>query len=205
MAAVKRSGPKSRYTDFVQRRRDELCMAFWLAGLAVAWAVKAPAVDLALIAPVSSAAWILALAGIGMRIWAASNLEKNRFTSPTGPYLLMRHPLYAGTITVSLGFFMSLGIPATGIMLWAGMIGAVFLPVIRKEERELAGWFPRNYPAYARRVPRLLPDPRTLPEAVLTSRSSLARAKRNFGLRALWLVPAVLGLNQLLVWLLRSG
>jgi protein-S-isoprenylcysteine O-methyltransferase Ste14 len=179
-------------------------MVFWLAGLAVAWAVKAPAVDLARPSLASSSSWILALAGVGMRIWAAANLEKNRFASPSGPYLLMRHPLYAGTITVSLGFFISLGIPATGILLWAGMIGAVFLPVIRKEERELSGWFPRDYPAYARRVPRLLPDPRTLPAAVRTSRSSLVRARRNFGLRALWLVPAVLGLNQLLEWLLRS-
>jgi len=201
MTARKMPRSASRYTDFVQRRRDELCSVFWLAGFAVSLAVGSQAIDLARTGWSPGGIWILVLAGVGLRVWAASNLDKNRFARPSGPYLLMRHPLYAGTLTVSLGFLLSLGIPATGLLLWAAMAGAVFLPVIRKEERELAGWFPVDYPAYARRVPRILPDPKNLAAAMKTSRSSLARSRRNFGLRALWLIPVVLGLNQLLGWL----
>jgi len=201
--ARRRAVPSTRYTDFVQRRRDELCFLAWGAGFVLAWRLGSGGVNLVALDPPSLAlpAWVLLVAGVGLRVWAAASLEKNFFTRPHGPYLLVRHPLYLGTMLISLSFFVTTGLVVGGSVLWAGLVAAVFLPVVRKEERELSAWFPGTYPAYVRRVPRLLPDPRALPRA-LTSRGSSARlVARNFGLRALWFIPVVPALGLLLGYL----
>lgn len=197
------AGLTARYTDAVQRHRDEWCGVVWLAGLWLAHLRRSDGVPLLPpdVAWAGAAVWTLVLAGMGLRIWAAANLEKNRFTRPAGPYRLMRHPLYAGTILISLGYFLSLGIPATGLVLWAGLIAGIFLPVLRKEERELAAKFKRDYGRYLATVPALVPDLAALPAALRTSAATFARAGRNFGLRALWFPVLVPALGWLLRWL----
>lgn len=213
-ARVVRSRPLAdRYVDAVQRRRDEVCFAVWLAGFALAWArhrttqaggsrSDVPVMALFTVmtgspAPVW-AGWALLLAGVGLRFWAAGNLEKNRFTRPTGPYVLMRHPLYTGTLSISLAFFATLGTPVVGTLLWAVLVGAVFLPVARKEERELAARFRAAYGGYAARVPRFLPDLPAIGRAFRSDRFTTARAWKNYGFRALWFLPLVPALNYLL-------
>lgn len=145
--------------------------------------------------------WGLLLAGSGLRLWAAGNLNKNSFTRPSGPYALVRHPLYLGTILVSLSFFLALGMPVTGLVLWAGLVAGVFIPVLAKEERELRSWFPKPYGKYVRAVPRLLPDPRALASAVRSSRFRFDRARRNYGLRALSFLVVVPLLVSVLRWI----
>jgi len=201
--ARRRAVPSTRYTDFVQRRRDELCFLAWGAGFVLAWRLGSRGVNLVLLDPPSLAigAWFLLVAGVGLRLWAAASLEKNSFTRPRGPYILVRHPLYLGTILISLSFFLTTGLVVGGAVLWAGLVAAVFLPVVRKEERELSAWFPGSYPAYLRRVPRLLPALGALPRAVMASGSSARLVARNFGLRALWLLPLVPALGLLLGFL----
>jgi protein-S-isoprenylcysteine O-methyltransferase Ste14 len=191
-----------RYTDFVQRRRDELCFGAWAAGWLLAAALRAEAP--ALLPPAAgwpaAGLWLLLAAGVGLRVWAASVLVKNVFTAPRGPYALLRHPLYAGTLLVSLAFFLSLGIPVAGILLWGALVGGVFLPVIRKEERGLAVRFPA-YRAYLETVPRFLPAPGGLGRALATSRADAAAVRRNYGLRALWFLILVPALNAALRWI----
>ena len=184
-------------------------MALWAVGLGLA-IVKARAVAAAGVAPalpnllslppsaVAAAAWLLTLAGVGLRVWAAGNLEKNRFTRPTGPYRLVRHPLYLGTLLISLGFFASLGAPVAGGLLWLALLGGVFLPVLRKEERELDARFPR-YAAYLRGVPALLPGAASVGAALASDRFTWDRARRNYGLRALLFLALVPVLNAILV------
>lgn len=149
--------------------------------------------------------WALLLAGVGLRIWAAANLDKNKFGKPAGPYAVVRHPLYLGTLLISLGFFLSLDMPATGLLLWLGLLGGVFYPVLNKEERELKVWYPQPYGRYVRQVPRLLPNPLALGQAVRTSEFSIKRVRRNFGWRALWFLALVPALNGLLWRLHTSG
>ncbi len=193
----------SRYTDFVQRRRDEACFAVWGMGFLVAWVRGAEGFDLIRLEPTFGAllAWTFVVAGVGLRVWAAGNMEKNRFTRPVGPYLLVRHPLYLGTLLISLGFFCSLGMPFSGFIFWLGLFGGVFYPVLRKEERELGEWFPGPYGKYMRTVPGLLPNPMSLGRVIGTSRFSFKLAGRNFGWRALAFVPLVPALSELLRWI----
>ncbi len=193
-----------RLVDAIQRHRDEYCLAIWAAGFGIALWREAPAANLARLDPMGPAlgAWALVLAGVLLRIWAAANLEKNRFTRPVGPYLLMRHPLYAGTLLISLGWFLSLGMPLTGLALWLAMLGGIFLPVLRKEERELAARFPAAYGKFLREVPALRPRLGSLGAALRSSAFTAERAGRNFGLRALWFLLIVPVLSEALAWAL---
>src|SRR5215210_7171832 len=45
----------------------------------------------------------IAMLGEAMRIWAAGHLEKGREVTVSGPYRLMRHPLYLGSTVIGLG------------------------------------------------------------------------------------------------------
>ncbi len=204
--------PVRGYVDSVQRRRDELCFLVW----GIAWAValvragrEAGYADRVVhllgwepLGP-SAACAALVLLGVGFRVWAAGNLEKNRFTRPIGPYRMVRHPLYAGTLLISLGFLLSLGQPVTGLLAWIVLLFGIFLPVLRKEERELAGKFPGAYKPYLNAVPALLPRWRSLPAAVGSSRFRLSRSSVNYGTRALWFLALVPLLNLAVV--MRSG
>ena len=205
-----RRGLADRYTDAVQRHRDEYSILTWLVGfVATVMESRAAAAHGAALgvpdllgwplAPLAAAAWLLVLAGVGMRVWAAGNLDKNLFSRPAGPYRLVRHPLYLGTLLISLGFFLSLGAPVTGGLLWLVLMCGIFLPVFRKEERELAARFPA-YRRYLAQVPALVPSPASAGAAVTSNRFSWVRSRRNFGLRALWFLPMVPALNWALRW-----
>ncbi len=72
----------------------------------------------------------------------------------SGPYALVRHPMYSGGLAASLG----IALAVTG---WLTFVYAAALFVLadvksRKEERWLVEKFP-EYPAYQRRVRRLIP------------------------------------------------
>jgi protein-S-isoprenylcysteine O-methyltransferase Ste14 len=72
----------------------------------------------------------------------------------TGPYRLVRHPIYAGGIVLSYGwaFFVHSWFTiayATGLLIFADIKSA-------REERWLVEKFP-DYPAYQRRVRKLIP------------------------------------------------
>ncbi len=179
--------------DLVQARRDEACFAFWIiaVGVVLVYPERREA-DMLRLVPLwrSLAAWAFLLLGVGMRVWAAGNLKKNEFAHPAGPYVLVRHPLYAGTLSISLAVFVALGTWA-GIALWFIQLYFIFIPVLRKEERELLEWFPEAYGRYLKLVPALLPNPAGLGKAWHTSRFSLSRSNRNYGLRALVFVPLV--------------
>ena len=199
-----RRTPGDRYTNLVQRRRDELCFGVWALGMAVAWVRGAEIADLARLSPAAPAVlvWVLVLAGVGFRLWAAGNMRKNSFTRPAGPYVLVRHPLYLGTLLISLGFFLALGMPVAGLVLWGGLLAAVFYPVLRKEERELKTWFPRPYGRYVATVPALVPNPAALGRAISSSRFSFELARVNYGWRALVFLVLVPGLTGILRWLI---
>jgi protein-S-isoprenylcysteine O-methyltransferase Ste14 len=72
-----------------------------------------------------------------------------------GPYRLVRHPVYLGEVIASLGSLIAKPHP----LIVATLIVFVLLQYWRTvyEERALAAAFPSDYPAYRRRVPRLVP------------------------------------------------
>jgi protein-S-isoprenylcysteine O-methyltransferase Ste14 len=72
----------------------------------------------------------------------------------TGPYALVRHPVYAGGLVLALGW-------ALGVRSWLtlGYVAVLFVFLdlkSRREEAWLAQKFPA-YPAYQRRVRKLIP------------------------------------------------
>ena len=73
-----------------------------------------------------------------------------------GPYRLLRHPSYTGSIATFYGFALALG-SVWSLALIAVVVTAAFLWRIRVEERALTSAFPQDYPAYARATRRLVP------------------------------------------------
>jgi protein-S-isoprenylcysteine O-methyltransferase Ste14 len=94
--------------------------------------------------------------GLLIRTWAAGTLVKKKRLISDGPYALVRHPLYLGSILLMLGFTLLTG------MWWnvvaAGVIAIVsFGGAIRREERFLADKFGEEWAVFAAARGRLVP------------------------------------------------
>lgn len=113
------------------------------------------------LAGIGLALWV---AGLGLAVWARLYIGRNwgmpmtRREEPelvtSGPYRLIRHPIYTGIITALAG-------TALAISLWGLIVVAVFAGFFvfsaAREERFLAGEFPGAYPAYQARTKMLFP------------------------------------------------
>ena len=107
---------------------------------------------------------ILATAGLAYSVWGLAYLRRSFSIIPEarrlvtgGPYSLSRHPVYLGEVATALG----VNLATAG---WLSALAIAYFVVcellrIRWEERILAQAFPAEYPEYARRVPRYLPNP----------------------------------------------
>ena len=111
---------------------------------------------------------LLYFPGMLILLWARLTLGKNYFVSTgfgaqlfkghqlitSGPYAIVRHPMYAGLILAALG---SLLIYAT----WTTVYFALFAPMTmvraRREEQALSAEFGEQWQEYCRRVPMLIP------------------------------------------------
>lgn len=116
--------------------------------------------------PPRPAAWLvwlglaLALAGAAFAGWAFATLGRSLTPFPeprgdaklveTGPFALVRHPVYGGGFVFFAGLSIALG-PAG--LLPTAALGVVWLLKSREEERRLVARFP-GYEAYLRRVRR---------------------------------------------------
>jgi protein-S-isoprenylcysteine O-methyltransferase Ste14 len=118
-----------------------------------------------------SAAWIiwsgaaLTAAGLLFTVWARVHIGTNWSGTvtikqdhelvTTGPYALVRHPIYTGLLLAFIGSAMARGE-------WRGVLAVLiaFVALWRKlrfEEEWMRGQFGDAYDAYAKRVPALLP------------------------------------------------
>ena len=115
---------------------------------------------------------IVGAVGEAVRIWAAGHLEKGREVTNTGPYAITRHPLYAGSSIMGVGFAIAAhsAIVAALVVLY---LGVTILAAVRSEEAHLTEKFGESYPAY--RAGRAEPGAR---------RFSFSRAWRNREYRA---------------------
>lgn len=120
--------------------------------------------------PVNTDLWsealgiVLFVLGLGFAIWARVQIGRNWGTPMTqkdepelvtsGPYRLVRHPIYSGILVAGLGT----AIAMSWVWLIAvGLAGIYFLYSATVEERYLTEQFPDSYPAYKRCTKRLLP------------------------------------------------
>ena len=107
---------------------------------------------------------LLATLGLAYSVWGLAYLRRSFSIIPEarrlvtgGPYSLSRHPVYLGEIVAAIG----INLATAG---WPGALAVVYfisceLLRIRWEEGVLARAFPNDYPAYASRVARYLPNP----------------------------------------------
>lgn len=110
------------------------------------------------------AAALFAVAGVGFAVWARFHLGRNWSPRPaakerhklvtSGPYALVRHPIYTGMLFAAFGTALT----GTIFRIFALAVAAlVFLSRIGKEERIMLELFPNVYPAYQARTKRLIP------------------------------------------------
>ncbi len=154
----------ARAKQSVGRRRTRIC------GLTVAVPIF---VILRLLGGGSLAvhSWVLAgvgaalvAAGLGLAVWARIHLGRNWGMPMTqraepelvtsGPYRLVRHPIYSGLLLAILGTTLVRNLFGLLFVLAAG---AFFVYSARVEERNLAATFPSTYPAYKSRTKMLIP------------------------------------------------
>ena len=98
---------------------------------------------------------VLILPGLLTRALASGHVRKNEALATSGPYAYTRNPLYLGSLLIGIGFALASRSWWVGVVLVA-MFFAIYVPVIRDEEKFLRQRFP-EFEEYARRVPRMLP------------------------------------------------
>lgn len=101
----------------------------------------------------------LILAGAALRIWAAGTIKKQETLARTGPYGLMRHPLYFGTFLGGLGLVTAADSRNLLLLyvLFLLLFALFYFPTMRVEEAELKASFGAEAEAYFREVPFFFP------------------------------------------------
>jgi protein-S-isoprenylcysteine O-methyltransferase Ste14 len=108
---------------------------------------------------------LMVIAGLAFAIWARVHLGRNWSGTVTvkenhelirsGPYAIVRHPIYTGLLLAILGTAIVVGE-------WRGLLAFCFLTIalvlkLRREERFMEESFPDTYPSYCAQVPALIP------------------------------------------------
>lgn len=97
-----------------------------------------------------------AMLGTVVRFYASGYIMKNRELAQSGPYALVRHPLYTGNILLVMGFSVA------NVSLWAIPLALAFFwfyypTAIEYEDRKLHGIFGQAWRDWADRTPALIP------------------------------------------------
>jgi protein-S-isoprenylcysteine O-methyltransferase Ste14 len=120
--------------------------------------------------PVNTDLWLAGLGlflfalGLGFAIWARLRLGRNWGTPMTqkiepvlvtsGPYRLVRHPIYSGILVAGIGTVVALSWVWLSVVALAGIY---FVYSASVEERFLVNEFPDDYPPYKRSTKMLIP------------------------------------------------
>ncbi len=114
-------------------------------------------------AAVDMLGFILALVGVTIRIisreWKPVHKPKGLVTS--GPYSVVRNPMYIGSFLIGLGFCVIIGnLPFLAFYTVSYIV--IHALVVKQEERYLAEQFPEEYAEYRATVHAWIPSPRAL-------------------------------------------
>jgi len=111
------------------------------------------------------AGFLLELLGLALALWArcclgsfwssAAVMREGHRVVDTGPYRLVRHPIYSGILLASLGTFLIAGSTLSLAILAATAV--IFGWKIQAEERLLTTELGEDYVNYRRRTRRLIP------------------------------------------------
>jgi protein-S-isoprenylcysteine O-methyltransferase Ste14 len=142
---------------------------FFVAGLLVAWWLDSRLTFEIARSGAGAAQITLGVAavvvGVGVAAWgvvtyvrartAIVPIRPARQLVVTGPYRLTRNPMYVGFTSVYVGVALWLN-AAWPLVLLPGVLGSLYVLVIRREEQYLSIEFGDAYEAYCRRVRRFV-------------------------------------------------
>ncbi len=107
---------------------------------------------------------VLFALGLGFAIWARLHIGRNWGTPmsqkddpelvTSGPYHLVRHPIYSGMLIASVGTAVAL---SWFWLIAVALAGVYFVHSATVEERYMTKQFPETYPEYRRSTKRLVP------------------------------------------------
>jgi len=107
---------------------------------------------------------ILFATGLGLAIWARVHIGRNWGTPmsqkddpelvTSGPYQLVRHPIYSGILVAGIGTALAL---SWSWLIAVALAGIYFVYSAATEERNLTEQFPDAYPVYKRSTKMLVP------------------------------------------------
>jgi len=151
-------GPIARIGGWLFRRRTALPLPLVVAILATP-STQTRAVTATILSGIA-----LTLAGELVRLWGVRHIgvisrTRSDRLGPlvdTGPFALVRNPLYLGNIALWAGFALTAGLPWIAPIIVI-MLGAVYHAIVRWEETLLEERLGAAYRDYAARVPRWLP------------------------------------------------
>ncbi len=102
--------------------------------------------------------------GLAFAVWARVNIGRNWGMPMTvkqepelvtsGPYRLVRHPIYTGILTAVVGTALAVNFLALAV---AAVMAVFFVYSATVEEKNLAAIFPEAYPPYRARTKMLIP------------------------------------------------
>jgi protein-S-isoprenylcysteine O-methyltransferase Ste14 len=107
---------------------------------------------------------VLFVSGLAFAVWARLHIGRNWGTPMTrkdepelvtsGPYHLVRHPIYSGILLAGVGTAIAL---SWTWLVVVGLAGVYFIYSATVEERYLTEQFPEAYPRYKRSIKMLVP------------------------------------------------
>ena len=99
---------------------------------------------------------VLAVVGQVFRIYAAGFIHKNKQLASTGPYALVRHPLYTGNVLILIGFALA----ANNLYVWIAVIVffLIWYPAaIAYEDSKLERIFGDEWRSWSRNIRAIVP------------------------------------------------
>jgi protein-S-isoprenylcysteine O-methyltransferase Ste14 len=107
---------------------------------------------------------VLFLSGLALAVWARMYLGRNWGMPMTqkdepelvtsGPYHLVRHPIYSGILLAFLGTSLATNLY---LLIAVVVIGIYFIYSAKVEEKNMTTTFPNTYPSYRMRTKMLIP------------------------------------------------
>lgn len=98
----------------------------------------------------------LAVAGQIFRIWAAGFIHKNKQLATTGPYALVRHPLYLGNFLIMIGF--TIASANLYVALAVALFWLIWYPAaIAYEDTKLERIFEDEWRAWSKNIRAVIP------------------------------------------------
>jgi len=129
--------------------------------------------------PLLIAGSMVALAGLGIRAYAAGHLVKDQSLATGGPYAYTRNPLYLGSLLIGVGLVVAGAQWVLGVVFVVFFL-VVYLPVMRREGRNLRRRFGREFDVYAAAVPLLFPHQKPLKPSRTKFRWNRYRRNREY-------------------------